>query len=317
MNKNSVTKDKECISVILPAYNEAGNIDVLLEKAHNAFLAMGLDGEIILVNDGSTDNTGTIARECMKKYSYLKVHDHQKNLGLTKALTTGFKKASGDKIVFLCSDLQSDPEEDIPKLLNGFKMGADLVVGWRQGRKESKRFGSKIYNFISRLLFGVKVHDQNWIKAFNKNLVQSLLLRSDWHRFLVAIAIHKGYKVVEVKTNWYPRVYGKSKYGFLRIPKAILDMFVLKIEMKFVENPMRFFGTMGIVAGFVGFSILAVLFALHHVFDITFSEFTRLKYVLISTLLILLGAGLFSLGLLGEFMVSYLEKILSKKNNKD
>jgi len=307
----------EKVSVILPAFNEEGNISVLIEKVNQAFTENNMDGEAILINDGSTDNTGQISEKIAERYPFLKVFHHKKNMGLTKALSNGFRRASGDIIFFLCADLQSDPVEDIPKLLKGIKEGADVVVGWRKGRKEFKRFGSKAYNWVSKILFGVTVHDQNWIKAFRKEFVKNLMLRSDWHRFLVAIAVNKGYKVVEVKTNWYPRTYGESKYGFMRIPIAILDMLVLKIEMMFLENPMRFFGTLGLFFGLFGIGIQVVLFVLKNFSGILLTEYTRLKYFLASILLILLGTGVFSLGLLGEFMVSYLEKIWNKQERQD
>ena len=304
------------ISIVLPAYNEAGNIVPLLEKIERVVNKGDLNAETILINDGSTDDTGDVAHECESRCPSLKVYDHKKNLGLTKALMTGFDKASGNIIIFLCSDLQSDPEEDIPKLLDGIDQGADLVVGWRQGRKESKRFGSKLYNATSKILFGVDLHDQNWIKAFRKEVIDGLILRSDWHRFLTAIALNKGYKVIEVKTNWYPRTYGESKYGFTRIPIAIMDMLVLKLEMLFIENPMKFFGGIGMICFFTGAAISAALFLLKYAFGLILPEYTRMQYFLVSILLILLGVGTFSLGMLGEFMVSYFEKILNDRNKR-
>ncbi|MBN2125907.1 MAG: glycosyltransferase family 2 protein, partial [Deltaproteobacteria bacterium] len=245
----------EKVSVILPAYNEEGNISVLAEKVARAFSVNHIDGEAILIDDGSVDGTGEKAEECARRYDFFRVYHHKKNLGLTKALSNGFRRAAGDIVVFLPSDLQSDPEEDIPKLVEGIRRGADVVVGWRQGRKEFKKFGSKLYNWISKVLFGVTVHDQNWIKAFRKDFIHDLILRSDWHRFLIAIAVHKGCRVEEVKTNWYPRTYGSTKYGFMRIPVSILDMLVLKIEMMFIENPMRFFGTVGGLCFLIGAGI--------------------------------------------------------------
>ena len=314
---NSEQNASEKVSVVLPAFNEAGNIETLMEKIDKVFKNRGIAGEAILINDGSTDETGDVARDCMKKYPFLRVYDHRKNLGLTKSLSNGFKRAKGDIIIFLCSDLQSDPEDDIPKLLEGFKSDADVVVGWRQDRKESKRFGSKIYNLVSNFLFNVNVHDQNWIKAFRKEFVQDLLLRSDWHRFLVAIAIYKGYKVVEVPTKWYPRTYGESKYNFLRIPIAVFDMFVLKIEMMFIENPIRIFGSIGFFFGFIGTCIIVFFLLLKYGAGIILPEYTRLKYFLVSILFILLGVGIFFMGLLGEFIVNYLENIKSKQQSND
>ncbi|MFC1461665.1 glycosyltransferase family 2 protein [Verrucomicrobiota bacterium] len=307
--KPVLDESDEKISVVLPAFNEAGNVEPLLAKIHKVFERLQLQGEVVLINDGSTDGTSSIARQCVSRYPYLRVYDHLKNMGLTKALSRGFEEAEGNIIIFLCADLQSDPEEDIPKLLEGIAKGADVVVGWRQGRRETKRFGSKIYNLISRILFDVKVHDQNWIKAFRKDFVEDLILRSDWHRFMVALAEHKGFKVVEVKTNWYPRTYGQTKFGFMRIPIAISDMLVLKAEMMFIEKPMRFFGSMGAVSFILGMGIIMTLLVLKHCFHILLTEYTRLQYFLLSILLLLAGFGLSALGILGEFMASNFEKV--------
>lgn len=308
MNTREVRRGK--ISVVLPAYNEAGNITVLLEKIQVAFMNMGLDGEVIFINDGSTDDTGKIAHECANKFSFLRVIDHHKNLGLTKTLMEGFKKAKGDVIIFLCSDLQSDPGEDIPKLLEGIDSGADVVVGWRQGRKRFRFLGSKIFNRVSGFVFNLKVHDLNWIKAFRREVAQNLILKSDWHRFIVPIAIHKGFKVIEVKTNWYPRKFGRSKYNLMRVPISLLDMIVLKIEMSFIDNPMRFFGSIGALLFFSGIGSGVILF--NNIPEVLLSEYAGLKYFFIMLALFLLGLIFFSFGILSEFIRSYSERIWDK-----
>jgi len=299
------------VSVILPAYNEAGNIMLLVDKVARAFDQNGIDGEAILIDDGSTDGTGDVAREAQKRHPFLRICTHRRNLGLTKALSTGFKAATGDIIIFLCADLQSDPEEDIPKLLAGFEDGSDVVVGWRQNRQESKKWGSRVYNWVAEVLFDVHVHDQNWIKAFRRDCAKNLSLRSDWHRFIVAIAVAAGYKVNEVQTNWYPRTYGESKYGYSRILIAFLDMIVLKIQMKFLDSPIRFFGGTGILFLVAGLAISAVLFVLKDVVGVVLADTVRIKYFLVSILLILLGAGSLALGILGEFLVSHIDRIMN------
>lgn len=168
-------------------------------------------------------------------------------------MRTGFRHVRGEVVIFLPSDLESDPEEDIPKLLDKLNEGYDVVAGWRQGRNDGKLFASQIYNAVSRALFGLKAHDMNWIKALRREVLDDLHLRSDWHRFILHIAASKGYRIGEVPVNFYPRQKGKSNYGFARIPVSFLDVLVVKFLMTFSHKPMLFFGGLG------GLSILVAL----------------------------------------------------------
>jgi glycosyltransferase involved in cell wall biosynthesis len=151
----------------------------------------------------------------------------------------------GDIVIFLPGDLESDPEEDLPKLVAKMNEGYDVVAGWRQNRRDGKIFASRIYNAVSRWLFGLDAHDMNWIKAFRREVLEDIHLRSDWHRFILMIAAEKGYKVGEVPVNFYPRRQGRSKYGFWRIPVSFLDVLVVKFMMTFRRKPMLFFGGVG------------------------------------------------------------------------
>jgi glycosyltransferase involved in cell wall biosynthesis len=221
---------------------------------------------------------------------------------------TGFENAKGHIIIFLCADLQSDPEEDIPKLLEKINEGYDMVVGWRQGRKEFKRFASWIYYFLSRMFFGVKVHDPNWIKAFRKEVVEGLNLRSSWHRYIVSIATQEGYKVAEVKTNWYPRKSGKSKYGFSRLIPAVMDLIVLKFEMTFLEKPLQFFGSIGLLLFIAGFIVDGCLVFFLDIFASGTKLVQEMPKLLFGILLMITGLQLFSIGLLGEMLVSLIKR---------
>jgi glycosyltransferase involved in cell wall biosynthesis len=236
---------EERVSVLIPAYNEQGNVTLVIDKVARAFGARDIEGEVLLVDDGSTDGTGHEAAACAARYPFVKVVSHRRNLGLTEAIRTGFRHVSGDVIILLPGDLESDPEEDIPKLLDKLAEGYDVVAGWRQGRHEGKIVASKIYNFVSRLLFNVQAHDMNWIKALRREVIEELYLRSDWHRFILMIAASQGYKIGEVPTNYYPRRQGKSKYGLWRIPVSFLDVLVVKFLLTFSRKPMIFFGALG------------------------------------------------------------------------
>lgn len=296
------------VSVLIPARNEAGNIPTLLAKVGNAFAGPALASrvcELVLVDDGSTDGTGDLAASLAGQYPFLRLVRHRRNRGLTAALRTGFRTVRGEAIVFLPADLESDPEEDIPKLLVKLEEGYDVVAGWRQGRDDGKVFASGIYNRVSERLFDVHVHDMNWIKAFRREVIESLPpLRSDWHRFLLQIAAHQGFRIGETPTTWYRRRAGRSKYGLGRIPVSFLDILVVWFLLTFSQAPMRFFGGMGLallaVAG-VTYAGLAAYYILAQ---------TQIRPVFIAaSVLGLAGLLLFLVGFIAELIVSQTEQI--------
>lgn len=233
------------LSVFIPARDEAGNLTPLFEKIAQAFHQLGVAGEVVLVDDGSTDSTWAEAVANAERYPFLRLYRHRKSFGLTEAMRTGFRHVRGDFVMFFPADLESDPAEDIPKLYAKLQEGYDVVAGWRQGRADGKVLSSRIYNTVSRYLFNLDAHDMNWIKAFRREVIENLHLRSDWHRFVLMIAAQKGYRIGEVPVNWYPRRQGKSKFGFWRIPISFLDMLVVKFLLTFSKKPMLFFGGMG------------------------------------------------------------------------
>jgi glycosyltransferase involved in cell wall biosynthesis len=251
------------VSVLVPARNEAENVRELVARVDRAFLATGLtagEGELVFVDDGSTDGTGAIADELAGQYRFMQVLHHRRNRGLTAALSTGFRVVRGDLVLFLPADLESDPETDIPLLLGKLEEGYDVVAGWRQGRKEGKVFASGIYNAVSRWLFGVDAHDMNWIKGFRREVIENLPpLRSDWHRFLLHIAASQGYRIGEVPTPWHRRRAGRSHFGLARIPISLLDVLVVKFLLTFSRAPMRFFGGLGLTALVVSVLLYAFL----------------------------------------------------------
>jgi len=251
------------VSVLVPACNEQSNISQVIERALGVLDAYDLDGEVVVVNDGSTDGTLAEVAAWANRDRRVRVISHRINLGLTAALRTGFRAVRGDVIVFLPGDMESDPQTDIPLLLGKLTEGYDVAAGWRQGRQDGKVFASRIYNTVSTWLFGVRAHDMNWIKAFRREVIEALPpLRSDWHRFLLMICASQGFRIGEVCTPYQPRKHGRSKYGFSRIPISFLDVLVVKFLLMFSKKPMRFFGTLG--AGFVvaGVGIYAYLLAL-------------------------------------------------------
>ena len=290
------------ISIIIPAYNEEENIPILMEKLDEMIKEDGSAFEVVLVDDGSYDNTYNKAVEYQKRYEFLKVVRHKKNRGITDALLSGFNAASGEIFVFFPADLQYMPE-DIPKLIAKIKEGYDVVTGWKVGRYEN-RLVSSVYNWLSRKLFRVPVHDLNSIKAFKREIVDNLPWRKDWHRYMVVMAYEQGYDISEVKVNLYPRKYGKSKFGFWRIPVGVLDLVAVKFQMSFMRKPMLFFGSIGgaliLAALIVGIVALYLRFGLHR------------GYRPLAFLVIFLGISgllLFVLGFLAEAIAGIRDEI--------
>jgi glycosyltransferase involved in cell wall biosynthesis len=291
------------ISVVVPAYNEQENIPPLLENFQKMFRESRLEGEVLLVDDGSTDKTYELARESEKKYPFLRTLTNKTHQGLTSALQRGFDNAAGDIYLFWPADLQYMPE-DIPKFIQKMKEGNDIVTGWKRGSYGIKSFVSFFYNTLSRWLFKIKVHDLNSVKAFKKEVLKDLPLRKDWHRYIVVMAAEKGFKVDEVKIPLYPRKYGKSKFGIWRIPIGVLDLFSVKFQVSFMRKPMLFFGSIGLISLFLGF--LTGIVALYlRIFQ--HEGFRPVLYLVI--LLVLSGLSLFALGFLAEAIVSLREEI--------
>ncbi len=292
------------VSVFLPARNEAGNIAPLFEKIARVFDDQHIAGEIILVDDGSTDATWTEAQNAAQKYPFARLFRHRRSLGLTEAMRTGFRECRGEIVIFLPADLESDPAEDIPKLLAKINEGYDVVAGWRQGRRDGKIFASAIANFISRRVFGLRVHDLNWIKAFRREVLENIRLRSDWHRYILMLAAAQGYSIAEAPVNYYPRTRGKSHYGIGRIPVSFLDVLVVKFLLTFARKPMLFFGGLGlgiVGASFVTFAYLAFLYLTN--------QGQRRPIFDIAGVLFLVGVLFFVVGFLAELIVNQNERV--------
>lgn len=272
------------------------------------FLGSGLQGEVVLIDDGSTDNTLKEARACQDKYSFLKVASHSSRKGITDALLTGFNQSQGEIFIFWPADLQYMPK-DIPLMVEKMNQGFDVVTGWKQGNYGLKSFVSFWYNLFSRLLFGIKVHDLNSVKAFRRDIIEDISLRKDWHRYMVVLANDLGYKIGEVKVKLYPRKHGKSKFGLWRIPIGMLDLLSVKFQLSFLKKPMLFFGFLGLILIFLGVIVGGVALYLRFV---EYEGLRPLLYLVI--LLVLSGISFFALGFLAEAIVSLKEEIRDIKN---
>jgi glycosyltransferase involved in cell wall biosynthesis len=299
--------------VVVPAYNEAENIPLLVEKFDEMFKKSRLRGEVIIVNDGSTDGTLQKANEASDRYRFLRVVSHKVNRGLTAALDTGFSMARGNILLLWPADLQYMPD-DIPKMVAKIEDGYDVVCGWKQGKYGLKRVASYFYNLLSRITFKVKVHDLNSVKAFRKEVIEDMpALRQGWHRYLVVLAAQRGYRIGEVKVKLYPRKFGKSKFGFWRIPIGITDMFSVKFQMSFMRKPLLFFGSIGFILCFLGLAVGGVAIYLRYFQGQGYRPLLYLVMLLES-----MGVMLFMLGFLAEAMIYFQDEItlLRKETRK-
>ena len=297
------------VSIIVPAMNEEGNIDQFCRLCAEMLQTAPFRAELLMIDDGSTDETLARIKENAGRYDFIRYASHQRNRGLTDALETGFSMAKGEVFVFYPADLQYLPE-DIPALIKPIAQGADVCTGWKQG-KYNKRFVSKIYNWLSRRIFGLKVHDLNSVKAWRRDVLKHVFLRRDWHRYLVVLAAEQGFRVEEVKVPLYERAWGETKFSIWRIPVGVLDMLAVKFQLTFLKKPLLFFGLSGAALIFLGF-----LVGLWAVYLRYFEGHGDRAYLYLVILLVGMGMALFMMGFLAEGLTSVKEEIsdLRKKS---
>ncbi|MEO0091540.1 MAG: glycosyltransferase family 2 protein [candidate division WOR-3 bacterium] len=287
-------------SIIVPAFNEEENIVPLIEKLSQVITP---EYEVVLVDDGSVDNTYRKAIELVSKYKFLLVKRHNRNLGKTEAILTGARSAKGDYLIIFDADLQYAPT-DIPRFVAELEKGADMCVGWKQGKYE-KRGVSNIYNFLARKIFGLKIHDLNAMKAFRKELLWDVVsLRKDWHRYLVPLAQDKGYEIREIKVQIFPRYAGKPKYQSLfRVFIGLFDLLAVGFQIRIMRKPMFYLGMFGFITMMLG--VLVGIIAL--ILRFFGHGFRPLLYLVI--LLILAGLLIFGFGFIGEAVAHISERL--------
>lgn len=302
------------VSVVVPAYNEEGNI-INLVSGFQKFLSenswLGL--ELILVDDGSTDQTFKKMAESYEKHDFVSIVRLRGNRGVTVALMEGFKRAKYDILVFYPADMQYLPA-DLSKLIEPLVSDSDIdIVCAKRIGNYNKWFVSKIYSLLSRWLFNVKVSDQNSIKAFRKRLLEDLHFRSSMHRYLVAIASYKGYKVTEVPICLYPRAWGKSKFVHpLRMLSGILDLISIKFELAFLDRPMIFFGGLSVFLILLGIVTGASFYLLRWLDIVSWqAKFTFLITAWGSSII---GLFLLCFGILSDFILRLMAPEMSRSS---
>ncbi len=306
-------------TVIVPAYNEAPVIPDLVKELRAAFDRHGLDGEVILVDDGSDDDTGAIAEREAEDWDRFRVLRHRTNRGKTEAMVTGAEEAQGAYLVIFDADLQHSTDE-IPRFLDKLDQGWDIVTGRKIGRYD-KRTVSSIYNRLSRRIFDVPVSDLNSMKAFRREVLDGLLLRHDWHRFFVVLAHARGATVDEIDIELHPRRAGVAKYrGPVRIFVGMIDLISVWFLLLFSRKPLLLFGGTGLALAGTGFVVAIVtiyLRFLHPVFgfDPYIPPMGYRPLLYLTMLLETLGFLLFGFGLVSEQIAQLRDELEASRRN--
>jgi glycosyltransferase involved in cell wall biosynthesis len=243
------------LSVVIPIRNEAASIDDLHRELTQTLSAWGRSYEIIIVDDGSTDESFAMLARLQAVDSHLRVIRFRRNFGQTAAFTAGFSHARGAVIVTSDGDLQNDPR-DIPVMVEKLERGFDIVCGWRKDRKDaffSRRLPSLIANALISAVTGVRLHDYGCsLKAFRAEIVKGMKLYGEMHRFLPAIASEQTSSIHEQVVNHRARKYGRSKYGIGRTVRVILDLLTVKFLLSYSTRPLQIFGLVGGAMGLAG-----------------------------------------------------------------
>jgi glycosyltransferase involved in cell wall biosynthesis len=291
------------VSVLVPAKDESENLPEFVRQCAAALAPSGFSFEVVIVDDGSRDDSGAVLERLRGEYPFLRIVSHRRQRGIADALTSAADAAQGDVFVFYPADLQYRPE-DIPTLVQPILAGqADIVTGTKQGKYE-KAFVSRIYNGLCRLLFGVQVTDLNSVKAYRREVVDGLPLRPDWHRYMVVLAVANGFRLTSRPVPVYPRTAGVSKFTWRRIPVGVLDLLSVWFQLRFGRKPMLFFGVAGALLFLIG--LLAGIGALIARFG--FGTGFRPILNLVETMVIS-GISLFGFGFLGEMIAGLREEV--------
>lgn len=251
----------DSISIIIPALNEAEALPELLERTNAVLEQLAQPYEILVIDDGSTDDTPLVLRELSYRYAHLSVIRFRRNYGKAAALSEAFSRAQGNFLITIDGDLQDSPEE-IPHLLQQLRERYDVVCGWKQHRQDpwSRVLGSRLFNLLTGLMTGLKLHDINCgLKGYRRQVVQELRLYGEMHRFIPVIARQRGFLIGEMPVEHFPRRFGYSRYGWSRPLSGLFDLITLLMLGRYTHKPLHFFGMLGLGCFGVGLAISAFL----------------------------------------------------------
>jgi glycosyltransferase involved in cell wall biosynthesis len=289
------------ITVLIPLYNEDESLKELHQQLRSTLGRMNVRYELLFVDDGSTDRSFQVLRDLKRLDNRISIIRFRRNFGKSAALAVGFEKAQGRIVITMDADLQDDPSE-IPGLVKKINEGYDLVSGWKRVRRDplSKTIPSKFFNFVTRIMTGVKIHDFNCgLKAYRNEVVKSVRVYGELHRYIPALAQWEGFIVGEMPVNHRARKFGKTKFGLGRFWKGFLDLLTMLFTTRYFRRPLHLFGFWGIAAAVAGIIIDGWL-----VIE-WFTGATALSnrpLFLGGILLIIVGIQFVSIGLLGEMI---------------
>jgi len=294
-------KQRLSLSVVVPAMNEEGNVGPLIEAVTKVLDDERVDFEIVFIDDGSSDGTWEVIERAAQADPRIVGLRHRRNFGKARALATGFAAAEGDLILTMDADLQDDPSE-IPNFLEMVDEGYDLVSGWKQRRQDplGKTMPSRVFNATVRTVSGVPLHDFNCgFKIYRQDVVRNIRVYGELHRFTPVLAHAEGFRIGELPVKHHARRWGTSKYGWSRLIKGFLDLLTVTFLTEYRQRPMHVLGVPGLAALGAGFLIGLWLTAEK---VLTGASIGTRPLLLLSVLLVLVGAQFFGLGLLGELL---------------
>ena len=289
------------ISVVIPIFNELESLPELKSELIQN-LKIYKQWEVIFIDDGSSDGSTEWLIDLASNNKNFKLIQFYRNYGKSAALNEGFKSASGDYVITMDADLQDDPAE-IKNLIGMLNKGWDLVSGWKKNRLDplNKRIPSKLFNFVTRILTGVKIHDFNCgLKGYKKSVIKSIDIYGGRHRYIPALAGQRKFKVTEIIVNHRARKFGSTKYGGARLFHGFFDLITILFLNRFNQQPLHLFGSFGIV--FLSLGFLAEIIVLYYKYFLGDFFSKHIALLIFGVMLIVIGIQFFSIGLLGELI---------------
>ncbi len=288
------------ISLVIPIYNEAEGLPALCRAVSETLDRLPQSTEIVFVDDGSKDGSASVLDEFAAADPRVRVLHLARNYGQTAALMAGFQNSTGDVVIPMDGDGQNDPA-DIPRLLDKLAEGFDVVSGWRQARHDralTRRLPSLVANRLISAVLHVRLHDYGCtLKAYRREVVEDVRLYGEMHRFIPIYAAWEGARVTEIPVAHHPRRFGKSKYGFGRVARVMLDLLIMYFIDRAFDRPIQFFGKIGL--GFLGVSALIFAWALVLKFNFGVS-FVQTPLPLLAAAISLSGILFILLGVIAE-----------------
>ena len=299
-----MTEESIKCSIVVPLYNEASVVDELYQRLTKVMSATGESYELILVNDGSTDNTLEKLVEIARKDYHVSIVELKRNFGQTPALAAGFDNTKGQVIISMDGDLQHLPEE-IPNFLEKIDAGYDVVSGWREKRVDNlimRKIPSKIANWIASKVSGVDIHDfGTTFKAYRKDVIEDLNLYGEMHRFIPALVSSSGARIIEIPIKNIDRPSGASNYGISRTFKVVFDLITLRFLLGYITKPLHFFGKAALYSIAISFFVFAYI-----LFDKLYFKVPifvgHAPLTIAGVVLLIIGLGFISTGLIGEMI---------------